>query len=84
MLVTSVRSKALIRIMTKKKFKICDMHCTSCAMNIDFDLEDIPGVKSAKTSYAKAECEVEFEEGKIKENEIIDQIKKTGYNAILG
>ena len=54
--------------MIKKKFKICDMHCISCAMNIDFDLEDFDGVKSASTSYAKAQCEVEFEEEKIDSN----------------
>lgn len=56
------------------------MHCTSCAMNIDFDLEDL-GVKSAKTSYAKQETEVEFDEEKIKPEKIIEQIKKTGYSA---
>lgn len=58
------------------------MHCTSCAMNIDFDLEDL-GVKSAKTNYAKQEAEVEFDEEKINPQKIIDQIKKTGYRASL-
>ncbi|MBI3486210.1 cation transporter [Candidatus Daviesbacteria bacterium] len=64
----------------KKKLKIEGMHCTSCAMNIDFDLEDL-GVKSAKTSYAKQECEVEFDEEKVKEETIIKTIEKTGYKA---
>ena len=50
----------------KKKLKIEGMHCTSCAMNIDFDLEDLEGVKIAKTSYAKEMCEVEFDPVKIK------------------
>ncbi len=57
------------------------MHCTSCAMNIDFDLEDLEGIKSAKTSYAKQESEVEFYEGKVRLEKIIETIKKTGYNA---
>ena len=39
--------------MKKIKLQIQGMHCSSCAMNIDFDLEDLDGVKSAKTSYAK-------------------------------
>jgi len=69
--------------MTKKKFKICDMHCTSCAMSIDFDLEDIPGVSKAVTNYAKAECEVEFEENKLDAKKIIEVIKKAGYRAQL-
>lgn len=68
--------------MKKLKLKIEGMHCTSCAMNIDFDLEDL-GVKSAKTNYAKQETEVEFDEEKIKPQAIIDQIKKTGYKASL-
>jgi len=67
--------------MTKTKFKICDMHCVSCAMNIDFDLEDVEGVKSVNTSYAKAECVVEYEENKLDKNKIIEVIKKTGYQA---
>lgn len=69
--------------MTKKKFKICDMHCTSCAMAIDFDLEDVPGIKSSRTSYAKSECEVEFEEEKVNDQKIIELIKKSGYSASL-
>jgi copper chaperone CopZ len=64
----------------KKKLKIEGMHCASCAMSIDFDLEDL-GVKSAKTSYTKQETEVEFDEDKIKPQKIVDQIKKTGYRA---
>lgn len=68
--------------MTKKKLKITGMHCTSCAMNIDGDLEDnVKGVKSAKTNYAKQETEVEFEEEEVKVEQIIAQIKETGYQA---
>lgn len=64
-------------------FRIEGMHCTSCAMNIDGDLEDyVKGVKSAKTNYAKQECEVEFEEG-VAVEQIITQIKETGYQAKL-
>lgn len=57
------------------------MHCTSCAMNIDGELEDTEGIKSACTSYAKQETEVEFDEEKIKMPQIIGKIKKTGYTA---
>lgn len=67
----------------KKKLKINGMHCTSCAMTIDFDLEDLEGVKSAKTNYAKQESEVEFDEEKLKTEIIIQTIQKTGYQAKL-
>lgn len=69
--------------MTKIKLQIKGMHCTSCAMNIDGDLEDnVAGIKSVKTSYAKQECEVEFDEKKTTVDQIIKQVKETGYTAI--
>jgi Cu+-exporting ATPase len=67
--------------MVKKVFKIIDMHCTSCAMTIDGDLEDTGHVKSSKTNYAKAQTEVEFDPAKITEEEIFEVIKKAGYTA---
>ena len=63
----------------KKKLKIIGMHCTSCALTIDFDLEDL-GVTS-HTNYAKQESEIEYDEEKISLEEIIAQINKTGYQA---
>lgn len=65
----------------KKKLKIDGMHCTSCAMNIDMDLEDIEGIKTVRTSYARQECEVEFEEDKASIEIVIQTIQKTGYQA---
>lgn len=68
--------------MQKVKLKITGMHCTSCAMNIDGDLEDnVAGVKSSRTSYAKQICEVEYDESKTKVDNIINQINETGYQA---
>lgn len=67
----------------KKKLAIDGMHCSSCAINIDMDLEDVPGVKSARTSYAKQECEVEFEQGNADIDLVIQTIEKTGYKAQL-
>jgi copper chaperone CopZ len=67
----------------KKKLKIEGMHCTSCAMTIDFDLEDLDGVFTVKTHYAREETEVEFDEEKIDIMQILRQVQKTGYNAKL-
>lgn len=63
----------------KKTFKIDGMHCTSCALSIDMDLEDLEGVISSKTSYAKQETEVEFDEEKLKVENIVKTIGDTGY-----
>lgn len=67
--------------MIKKVFKIIDMHCTSCAMTIDGDLEDTGRVKSTRTNYARGVTEVEFDPKQITEEEILEIIKKTGYTA---
>jgi len=65
--------------MIKKKFKIDGMHCSSCALSIDMDLEDLEGVKESKTSYAKGETEVEFDSDTVKEEEVVEVIQKLGY-----
>ncbi len=61
------------------KLKITGMHCVSCAMNIDFDLEDVEGVISSKTSYAKGITEVEFDNKKLTIDVIKKAIEETGY-----
>ncbi|KKR51345.1 MAG: Copper/silver-translocating P-type ATPase [Candidatus Curtissbacteria bacterium GW2011_GWA1_40_16] len=65
----------------KKKLKISGMHCTSCAMKIDMDLEDLEGIKEARTSFAKQESEVEFDQDKLDIQNVIAVIEKTGYSA---
>lgn len=65
--------------LVKKIFKIDGMHCTSCALSIDMVLEDLEGVKSSKTSYAKQITEVEFDEEKVSLVEIGKVIEKLGY-----
>ncbi len=70
--------------MKKIKLKIDGMHCTSCAMNIDGDLEDyVKGVKMANTNYAKQETEVEYDESTTNVDQIVKQISETGYTASL-
>ena len=65
--------------MKKKTYTVEGMHCTSCAMVIESDLEDI-GVK-ANCSYAKQTLEVEYDESKITEETIHESVKKSGYSA---
>lgn len=67
--------------MVKKKLKIEGMHCSACCLSIDMDLEDLEGIVSVKTSYAKAETEIEFDPTKLDEEQILKTIKKSGYEA---
>lgn len=59
--------------------KIDGMHCSSCSMNIDFELEDLDGVYEAKTHYASQQSTVTFDSQKVTKEKIIDVIKKLGY-----
>lgn len=66
--------------MKTKTFTIGGMHCTSCALMIESDLEDI-GVL-ARCNYAKQTLEVEFDEKKIDEKTITDVVSKAGYQIV--
>ena len=61
------------------KLKITGMHCSACAMNIDGTLEDTGGIMESNTSYARCECEIEFDPEKVSNDEIIKAIETLGY-----
>lgn len=67
--------------MIRQTLRIHGMHCTSCAMVIDMDLEDLPGVKEARTNYAKSMTHVEFNPSLINLDQIIQTIQQSGYVA---
>lgn len=64
-------------------FQITDMHCTSCALNIDGTLEDLPGVESADTSYAKGHTQVQYDPKKVTTEQLSEAIQELGYTAQL-
>lgn len=66
--------------MTKKTYKLKGMHCTSCAMVIEGELEDLGA--QAQCSYARETVEVEFDEKKISEPVIKETIRKAGYQTL--
>lgn len=41
------------------------MHCTSCGLLIDDELEETPGVRSARTDVRSGRSTVRFEEGAV-------------------
>lgn len=65
--------------MQKIVLKISGMHCSSCSMRIDGDLEELEGVKAASTNFAKGVSEVEFDETKVSIEQLKEIIKKAGY-----
>ena len=63
----------------KKIFLIKGMHCNSCAQLIEDKLKE--KVNSVSVSYASENAEIDFDSGKISEDEIKDTIKQAGYEA---
>ncbi|OGG10032.1 hypothetical protein A2154_04330 [Candidatus Gottesmanbacteria bacterium RBG_16_43_7] len=63
--------------MIKKTYKIKGMHCSSCPMLIEGELEDI-GVKS-RANYQKQIVEVEIEDERVTDEDIRQAVKRAGY-----
>lgn len=64
---------------TSLVLKIDGMHCNSCSMNIDGDLEDLDGVISATTSYKTQESKIEYDSTKVNVVQIKKVIENLGY-----
>jgi len=63
----------------KKTFRIPDMHCVACVMKLEGLEDDLLGVKRVEASYQKQSMVVEFDDGKVSEEEIRKTISGLGY-----
>lgn len=66
----------------RRAFRIRGMHCASCAMSIDWELEDLPGVREANTSYADARTEVVFDPALVTLESLVAAIGRAGFEAL--
>lgn len=57
------------------------MHCQSCAMLIEMNVSDLPGVSSVKADYASGDTEVTYDSDKVAVDAIVEEIVKAGYGA---
>lgn len=65
--------------MTKNTFNVEGMHCNSCGMLIEMRLIEEVGVKSAKIDFPSKKLEIEFDNQKIKLDNLKNIIKELGY-----
>ena len=63
----------------QQQFRIEGMHCSSCAMSIDMEIEDVEGVSDASTSFAKATTVVTFDPQRASSDQIVAAIKRAGF-----
>jgi len=66
--------------MVKKIYKVKGMHCVSCAKMIELDLEDKN--VSAKCDFAKETLEVEYDDSKLKEEDVRNVVIEAGYSLL--
>ena len=62
--------------------KLSGLHCTSCSLNIDGELEDLSGVISSSTSYAKQESVIIYDPTLAKPADFSKTIKSLGYDVV--
>lgn len=73
------KKKPLDSSLSQLSWSLSGLHCTSCAVNIDLTLEDLPGVKSVNTNYAQSEVRVTFNPEQTGEAAIKSAIESLGY-----
>lgn len=62
--------------------KLSGLHCSSCSMNIDSEIEDLPGVYSVSTSYSKQESVINFDPNLTSPKKFEEVIEKLGYKIV--
>lgn len=62
--------------------KLSGLHCSSCSLNIDAELEDLPGVISTSTSYAKQESTITYDPNLVSPTQFTATIESLGYKVI--
>ena len=68
--------------MTKKTFRVPDMHCSACVMILEGLEDSLTGIKSVYASYHKQEMQVTYDETKLSEAKIISTAQELGYTTI--
>jgi len=68
--------------MTRKIFRVTDMHCPSCAMRLESIEDDLPGIRQISASYQKQQMTVEFDEAMVSEAQILSAVNQKGYTVI--
>ena len=63
-------------------WKLKGLHCSSCAMNIDLALEELPGIVKVKTNYANSQTKLIIDPNLVKTSEIIKTLNDLGYHII--
>jgi copper chaperone len=65
--------------MITQTFSVPTMHCPSCVMLLEGIEDEVEGITSVKGDFKKQKIEVEYDETKLSQEQIIAAAKKEGY-----
>lgn len=66
---------------TTRTLGVNGFHCSGCSDNLSKALGNLDGVIRARASFDDANVEVRYDEGRVSELDIRDQIAKSGFEA---
>ncbi|ONH50408.1 heavy metal transporter [Frankia sp. CcI49] len=66
---------------TTHTFRVEGMHCGSCSLLIDDALEDLPGVRGARTALRQARTTVDLDLDQNSPQDVVAVIEELGYQA---
>ena len=62
--------------------KLSGLHCTACSLNIDGEIEELKGVLSSNTSYARQESVITYDDKLVTPSAFKKVIEKLGYKIV--
>ena len=71
--------KAIAPASTTAVIPVKGMHCGGCVNHVNEAVKKLDGVKSVETDLAKEQTTVVFDPGKVKPDQIVAAITKSGY-----
>ncbi|MFH1225778.1 MAG: sulfite exporter TauE/SafE family protein [bacterium] len=66
-------------MLQKIKFKIKGIHCASCKVLIETEIDVLAGVKDIEVNHQTGECQVEYDTDQISQKQIFAAIEKLNY-----
>jgi copper chaperone CopZ len=64
------------------ELKLSGLHCTSCSLTIDSEIEDIAGVLDVKTSYANQITKITYDPARVDPAQFAKVIQGLGYKVL--
>jgi len=67
----------------EKSFKIQGMTCAACVRAVERAVNKVDGIDEVNVNLATEKMVVKYDEEKVSENQIVETVKKAGYEALL-